>query len=66
MNKTDILNLMILGRDRIYIRLEQVQKAGLTDITEMLIFKEEEIKCDKEKATKTIEEFKNNGGCGND
>lgn len=66
MNKTDILNLLVLGRDRIYITLEQVQKAieltrnaGLTDVVEMLVFKEDEVKNDKERATKIIEEFKN-------
>lgn len=65
MSKNDILNLLVLGRDRIYITLEQVQKAieltqnaGLTDVVEMLINKEDEIKNDKERATKIIEEFK--------
>lgn len=68
MSKTDILNLLVLGRDRIYITLEQVQKAieltqnaGLTDVVEMLIYKEDEIKNDKERATKIIDEFKNGG-----
>ena len=65
MSKNEILNLLVLGRDRIYITLEQVQKAieltqnaCLTDVVEMLIYKEDEIKNDKERATKIIEEFK--------
>lgn len=68
MSKTDILNLLVLGRDRIYITLEQVQKAielthnaGLTDVVEMLMFKEDEVKRDKDRATRIIEEFKKEG-----
>lgn len=63
-----ILNLCVLGRDRSYITLIQVQKAielaknaNLTDVVEMLLFKEEEIKYRIESATKIIEYLKKGG-----
>ena len=67
MIKEKIYDLMILGRDRIHITLEQVQKAieltknaGLSDVVEMLVWKEEEIKEQKEQASQIIQDFKEN------
>ena len=65
MNKNEIIDLLVLGRDRLYITLIQVQKAidltrkaGLDEVAEMLMFKEEDIKKQKERASEIIQNFK--------
>lgn len=65
MNKDEIIELLVLGRDRLYNTLIQVQKAidltrnaGLNEVAVMLMFKEEDVKRQIDRASEIIKNFK--------
>lgn len=65
MDNDKIINLCVLGRDRIYqtlIEIEQTiefcRKNKCNDVLEMLLFKKSEVEAQKEEATKIINQIK--------
>ena len=65
MENNEIVDLCVLGRDRIYITLIEIENVikycqdnHYNDVLQMLIFKKSEIEEQKEKATKIINQIK--------